>query len=74
MAEMLAMTMSEISTLPAEQTLQEMQRAVSEQRNFFNFRHRLKNGEVRDVEVYSGPIQLDERSLLYSMVHDITER
>ena len=74
MAEMLAMKVSEINTLPAEQTLQEMQKAVSEQRNFFNFRHRLKNGAVRDVEVYSGPIQLDERSLLYSMVHDITER
>jgi PAS domain S-box-containing protein len=34
----------------------------------------LANEEIRDVEVYSGPIRLHGRELLYSIIHDITER
>ena len=40
----------------------------------FNFRHMLASGEVRDVEVYSAPIEVEGRTLLYPIVHDITER
>jgi hypothetical protein len=40
----------------------------------FDFRHRLASGEVRDVEMYSGVIYDKGRPLLYSIVHDITER
>ena len=45
-----------------------------EQRRHFIFRHRLSNGDIRDVEVYSGPLQLRGKQLLYSIVHDITDR
>ncbi|MDW7650349.1 MAG: GGDEF domain-containing protein [Bacillota bacterium] len=31
-------------------------------------------GELRDVEVYSGPIVINNKEFLYSIVHDITER
>jgi len=72
--EMRGMKISEINTLPEDDINREMKKAVSEKRNYFNFRHRLKSGDIRDVEVYSGPIHLDDRTLLYSMVHDITER
>lgn len=51
-----------------------MERARSEQRRHFIFRHRLSNGEIRDVEVYSGPIKLHGKKLLYSIIHDITDR
>jgi len=40
----------------------------------FLFKHRLANGEVRDVEVYSGPITIEGKQLLYSIIHDISER
>ncbi|HEX2999489.1 MAG TPA: PAS domain S-box protein [Armatimonadota bacterium] len=40
----------------------------------FFFRHRLANGEVRDVEVYNGPIEVAGKQLLYSIIHDVTER
>ena len=64
---------SEINTLSSEQIFQEMQRAKTQERNHFHFRHRLASGEVRDVEVYSGPIRMHGRLLLYSIVHDVTE-
>jgi PAS domain S-box-containing protein len=65
---------TEINTLTSEQVFEEMARAKAEQRNHFNFFHRLANGEVRPVEVYSGPIILKGNHLLYSIVHDISER
>lgn len=65
---------ADINTLSPEQIKQEMTRARVNQRNHFEFRHRLAGGTVRDVEVYSGPIRLLERDLLYSIVFDITER
>ncbi len=51
-----------------------MQRAGSEQRGPFFFQHRLAGGEVREVEVFSGPIRLKNQDLLYSIIHDITVR
>lgn len=47
-------------------------RAGGEQRFFF--RHRLASGEVRNVEVHSGPIRIAGTDFLFSIVHDITER
>ena len=34
----------------------------------------MANGELRDVEVYSGPIKVHGRELLYSIAHDISAR
>ncbi len=65
---------TDINTLSEEQVFQEMEKAQKEKRKQFFFRHRLSNGNIRDVEVYSGPIPLYGRSLLYSIVHDITDR
>jgi len=63
-----------INTLTEEQIFQEMEHAKKEHRRIFYFRHRLANGDIRDVEVYSGPIKLYGKQLLYSIIHDITER
>ncbi|MHB8766384.1 MAG: ATP-binding protein [Deferrisomatales bacterium] len=37
-------------------------------------RHRLAGGEVRDVEVFSGPLEVGGRTLHYCLVFDVTER
>ena len=68
------MNISDINVLLPEQVGNEMTLAVFEKRNYFNFRHRLASGEIRDVEVYSGPVESGERILLYSIIHDITDR
>ena len=38
------------------------------------FRHRLSDGTIRDVEVFSGPITVSGSPLLCSIIHDISER
>jgi len=72
--ELCSKNISEINILSNEDILAEMQHAKVENRNHFFFRHRLASGEIRDVEVYSGPIQFAENTMLYSLVHDITDR
>jgi len=65
---------TDINTLTERQVFQEMKRAKTEQRRIFYFKHRLASGKIRDVEVYSGPIKVYGRELLYSIIHDITKR
>ena len=72
--ELKAKKIGQINTLTPEQIATEMQLAVSEQRAHFNFRHRLADGSIRDVEVHSGPIEVAGRHLLYSIVVDVTKR
>ena len=65
---------SDINMLPYDRVCSEMQSAKSEECRQFFFRHRMADGRIRDVEVFSGPIFIEDRELLYSIVHDITER
>jgi PAS domain S-box-containing protein len=64
----------DINVLTEAQVFHEMEKAKMESRKVFHFKHRIANGNIRDVEVYSGPITIQDRKLLYSIVHDITER
>jgi PAS domain S-box-containing protein len=72
--ELTTKKITDINTLSKDEVFLEMQRARSEERKHFHFRHRLAGGEIRDVEVYSGPIALGGKHLLYSIIHDISAR
>lgn len=61
-----------LNTMAPETIAHERQLALREERNYFNFQHRLANGEVRDVEVYSTPVNQGGTSLLFSIIHDVT--
>ena len=71
---LLAMKIYEINIMEEGETRQNMQDARTGENPSFHFRHRLHSGEIRDVEVYSGPVDLEGGTLLYSIVHDITDR
>ncbi|MGC8492898.1 MAG: PAS domain S-box protein [Syntrophobacteraceae bacterium] len=51
----------------------EMARAKNRDRVQFEFRHRLADGSLREVEVFSSKIEVRGKQLLHSIVHDITE-
>jgi len=72
--EIREMKISEINTLTIEEIKSEMDSAIKLKRNHFHFKHRRADGSIRDVEVYSGPIVVKGKHLLYSIVYDITER
>ncbi|HXH38496.1 MAG TPA: EAL domain-containing protein [Thermoanaerobaculia bacterium] len=68
------MHVHEINTLDEAAIRTEMENAARQKRSYFVFTHRLASGEIREVEVHSGPIIAGGRTLLYSIIHDITER
>jgi PAS domain S-box-containing protein len=68
------MQIAQINILTPDQIADEMRAAQSSQRCHFYFQHRLADGRIRDVEVFCGPVTYGERQLLYSIVHDITDR
>jgi len=72
--ELTGKKITNINMLTEEQVFQEIEKAKTEQRRKFYFQHCLASGEIRDVEVYSGSIKLHDRELLYSIIHDITDR
>jgi diguanylate cyclase (GGDEF)-like protein/PAS domain S-box-containing protein len=72
--KILKLSMADIDTLTAEEVKAGMQRALSEKQNHCYCRHRLATGQIRDVEVYSGPLFMRGKQLVYSIIHDITER
>jgi PAS domain S-box-containing protein len=72
---LLRQKITDINTFTPEQTRQEMIRAATSQfsQQFF-FRHRLANGDMREVEVHSGPIEINGKTYLFSIIHDVTDR
>ncbi|MDD4977789.1 MAG: EAL domain-containing protein [Gallionella sp.] len=68
------MRISDINIQSPDEIADERLQAQRQERNFFVFLHRLANGDVRTVEVHSSPIEVEGRALLFSIVHDITER
>ncbi|CAG1770849.1 hypothetical protein BAC2_01317, partial [uncultured bacterium] len=64
----------DINTLSREDVFTQMELARSDKRRNFFFKHRRADGSIRDVEVYSGPLTVKGQTLLYSIVHDITDR
>jgi PAS domain S-box-containing protein len=71
-SEICKKTIYEINISDHRQINTSMEDVVSEIQNHFEFQHRLANGEIREVEVFTGPIRLGNRTLIYSHVHDIT--
>ena len=59
--------------LPPEKIDAELKRAKVEGLDYFTSLHKLANNELRTVGIYASPITCEDRILLFSIVHDITE-
>ena len=74
MGELLSLYIENINILPVDEVERQRLNAYQEKKCYFLFPHRLKNGEIRLVDVYSCPISDGERELLYSIIYDVTDR
>lgn len=72
--QMLKMKITDINILTNNEISKSMDLAIKNKGAHFQFRHRLASNEVKDVDVYSGEIIIKGERLLYSIVHDISER
>lgn len=73
--ELTAKRIQQFNLLGADEVAAERARAKAENRNYFVFPHRLANGQIHTVEVYSSPVKLsDGRTVLFSVIQDISGR
>ncbi|MDQ1238404.1 MAG: hypothetical protein QG577_589, partial [Thermodesulfobacteriota bacterium] len=73
-AQLLSMSIQDINSLPPDEVEAQRNLAAKGQCNYFIFTHRLASGDVRTVEVYSSPIKQKGALILFSIIHDITDR
>jgi PAS domain S-box-containing protein len=71
--EIRKMNIAQINTLGRDEVAVEMRKAMEEGRAEFRFVHRLADGGERRVNVVSGPLRIDGKPLLLSIVRDATE-
>ena len=71
---LLAMGVADISCLSAVELDAFMAQAGRQGRRRFGFSQRLASGEIRQVESYSGPIEVEGKPLLFAVIHDVTDR
>ena len=72
--EIVGLGLQDIKTLPRQDMMALAGKASRTKQLYFEFQHRLKSGEVRDVEVFSGPLHTPQGLRLFSIVHDVTDR
>ncbi|ACN18028.1 predicted sensory/regulatory protein RpfC (plasmid) [Desulforapulum autotrophicum HRM2] len=68
------MKISDINTLSPDEVAKNIQAALSGQHQYFESRHRLADGQIRDVQISSSPIPFKGQKWLYYIIHDITAR
>lgn len=72
--ELQNMKIHEINTFTKQQVQNEINLAKSQNRNYFIFRHKMKNSDIKHVEVKSYPINYNNMKVLFSTVSEINSK
>jgi len=73
-AELTSIAIHDINPMGQNEIIKRMSQVVNDEVKSFVFQHRKKDGSMVYVEAFSTQIYLEDRTLLFSVVHDITER
>ncbi len=72
--ELKKMNISDINILSESVISNKIYEVNKKGKKHFEFKHRLRNGNVRDVDVYSTKIEQGDNNFLYSIIFDITDK
>lgn len=72
--ELTSMKIGQINTADSTSLKIAVQDVLNKRRKNFEFKHKLKDGTIKDVEVFSSRIQIADKTFIHSIIHDITER
>jgi len=73
--ELVTKKFHDISAMTAEEVREEIQKARLANRGFLELKHKLANGELKDVEIRSNIIDMEEDKVAnFVIIHDITDR
>ncbi len=68
------MNIQEINQSPADEVKEQRMKAALNNQTRFIFPHRLANGQVRTVEAHASPVIIAQQPVLFSIIHDVTDR
>ncbi|MCB8998924.1 MAG: PAS domain S-box protein [Bacteroidales bacterium] len=71
--EFLKKSIYDLQTLPPEEVNVLMKKAINSPANYFEFRHKLANGEIKDVQVFQSTFHFEDNIHFVATVNDITE-
>lgn len=66
------MNIADINAAGKYETIDHLSNISDKSINYFQFKHVLASGEIRDVEVYITPITIGKKQLLSSVIHDVS--
>jgi PAS domain S-box-containing protein len=72
--ELLQKTIYDFQTLLPEEVDSRMKQAAQNKSNYFEFQHKIANGEIKDVQVYASPFKFDNQIHMVITIYDITEQ
>ncbi len=72
--EITAKNLCDINADGPEVIRERMKKVIGHEATRFELRHVLADGSVRDVDVYTGPIPMEGRNVIFSSVIDINKR
>lgn len=68
------LNIADLISMPANDLSEILELAASKDQQHFFFKSQLSDHSIREVEMFSGPIYMRGRAILYAIIHDITER
>ncbi|MFA6234589.1 MAG: PAS domain S-box protein [Bacteroidota bacterium] len=72
--ELTHMRVQQLNTLPEAEVNRVLLQTKLSQRSHYEFQHRLADGSIRDVEIFAGAITIKGKSLIHSIVQDVTNK
>ena len=72
--ELTQKNIQQLNTIPADEVEKLIKKAKQNKHLHLEVKHRLKDGSIRDVEIYTGRIDIKNKIYFHSIVHDITEK
>ena len=72
--ELKQMKIEHLSIASTQKIKMTFDNVLSKKRSRFEFRHMLKDGSIKDVEVFTSKIKVGKKVFLHSIIHDISKR
>jgi PAS domain S-box-containing protein len=72
--ELTNMNISQINVTSDEEFVSEKDKTKEPDRIRFEFKHKKADGSIRDVDVFSSKVEIDEKTFLHSIIYDSTDK
>jgi len=74
LSQMKKMSIFDINILPPNDVRTAMANVLSGNQKSFTFKHKLKNGEIRNVSVEASPLNIEGKKYIFSIIKDISDK